>query len=1112
MNRILSRLIFSFTLLAALTACVDEVPYDDVVPEGMGRVSATVDFKDFMPALESRAAGDAIKSINSLWVVVYNTNGEFIKKEEITEFKVNTTRPNTRPDGANQAEASTGHAEFNFLLPNGRYHIYAVANFDLSKYDDTELATESDLQNIELTWDNDLANVANNAEMFGYFAENNKNSAEGFDAPVVTVKGGTSLHAWIRRAASKLTIVYDGSGLKDNVVVYIKSATIKDIPMKCYLGATNRPGGSTAAPGEPDPEGEIEEGLLFSEGETVKYYEGDTEPADNDYNITTYKYAVSAGGGVRGNHNEDSDTTLFFYENVQPVGEEGTVTDKRQVVRKSTETTNATAPSYPDGNKPENGYDKGWKDGRKYGTYVEIKAFYRSNAEGHRSSGEIVYRFMLGKNETTSYSAERNYHYKLTMKFKGYANDVDFHIDYDIPSPSVHVQPYYISYLYNHSMMYPVTIHAGDSEVEKVEAEIIENHWYPEVTTGETQIFYDKDKALMKADDYQWHGFLSLRKTKQTAITLNGKGVNELVAGAKDASDNGKYGGVNYIYYYDHLRHRREYSVMTDGDHFEDNRTSDSKTTISPKGYDTAEDSYNVKKRVDPESGENIYTLMVPMYTRAKQMIKANGYTGNNPFVAYQRKAVVKFTVWIKGLDKPIVETAPITQVRRIANPKGIYRESGSTTPFNVTLRILPSESSEYFEDLVSEGPWKAYVIGGNRSVVKLSKGGAEADTVRGKTGSTIDFKVNFKGIDGDAVIRVDYHNYTCNHLIFVKEGYKKEGLYDGDVEWHMCNLRTKNEEAENPADEGSLFKYGNLDNPIDASSNVNVKVPWLLPANPEVITDNYDPATAQLNIATDGYTKNENNAGPKLWSSFKGVEPPFLNDSRTLGEKLSDARVASLTDYYNLYLHEDIEQGYGVLYADNATECATHISAVYGYRYDQSSYKYQVDENEISESCGMRGMFVYNKNLSDANYAGRNIFFPIGNSGYGFRRPANKYQGQDRTRPTPLYDKGGWLLYAGRNYFYELGSDGTAILNRPLFYDKWRRPGALYWLEDKVTKALKEDGGNDKDYLGWDINYFTFDYYGITYLDMCNGSVSSDSGAAFVRLVEGTSIPLPED
>ena len=39
------------------------------------------------------------------------------------------------------------------------------------------------------------------------------------------------LHAWIRRAASKVTIAYDATGLKEGVFIYLKSVQIKDIPI-----------------------------------------------------------------------------------------------------------------------------------------------------------------------------------------------------------------------------------------------------------------------------------------------------------------------------------------------------------------------------------------------------------------------------------------------------------------------------------------------------------------------------------------------------------------------------------------------------------------------------------------------------------------------------------------------------------------------------------------------------------------------------------------------------------------------------------------------------------------------------------------------------------------
>ena len=147
--------------------------------------------------------------------------------------------------------------------------------------------------------------------------------------------------------------------------------------------------------------------------------------------------------------------------------------DKRQQVKPEDKENGVT--SYPSGQKPDN---KAWKDAKKYGTYIEVKAYYISTNPGDYTRGEITYRFMLGKDIELDYNAQRNYHYKLTLCFNGYANDVDWHIDYrketrEIQNPN----PYYISYLYNHSMMMPPQVNTGTATITKIEAEILENGW-----------------------------------------------------------------------------------------------------------------------------------------------------------------------------------------------------------------------------------------------------------------------------------------------------------------------------------------------------------------------------------------------------------------------------------------------------------------------------------------------------------------------------------------------------------------------------------------------------------------------------------------------------------
>lgn len=1050
-KRILSYIFVMLTILPIGWSCTDDLELYQSIKDGESLLTTRVSFNGYTPALDSRAAGNAIKTINTLWVVIYDSNDNYIDKKQITEFTLNDVSNTDRPDDDYKpAESNTGHAEFKLVLPNGKYHIYAVANYDLKDKDVTDI---KNLKNIQLEWQDD---VAKNNQMFGFFT-NGKSETDGqyihsFDAPELTVNGNATIHAWIRRAASKLTIVYDGSGLKENVFVYIKSATIKDIPKYCYLGADNTPGQNN------------QNANLIDNGETINYHEldpnytGESAPGDNFHWTSDYHYRVTCGGDTVGSHSEFA-PALYFFENKQPDGEEHTMSDKRQDVSGANKQV-----SYPNGGDINNA---AWKDARPYGTYVEIHGYYISQANGKQSRGDIIYRFMLGKDEKTSYDAERNFHYKLTMKFNGYANDVDFHIEYKVPKPSLNIPPYYISYLYDHSMMLPVSISSGNRRVRKVTAYIKDNRWAPNnCETGKDVYWIDMDKP----EQEQWHGFLSLRETHQTVLYPSG-------GAATDESDNQKF-------YNDNKRGTREYANMTPGSHYEDDTYPQSPKT----------DIYTVA--IDETKKDSIvYNLQIPMYTRAKQMIKRSGYTGNNPYVAYQRKAVVEFKVWFVGNDndsKPdLTRDVNIIQVRRVVNPKGVYRNGLNPKPFHVKMSVLPKENATDFKVLTSEGPWRAYVIRGNKNLVKLGETkDATTETVEGKTGSELDFWINFTGQTGYAIIRVDYHNYSCNHLIFVRnEPYSNTTqLLSGGAKWHTTNLRTSTEETNSPVDEGSLFKYGNYSQPIDASCNVNSKTPWVNIGN----DDFKKPGT--LKMAANNYAEPTD-------INWRDIKPIGKNNESFGNPGIDAAKIASFEDYNALRISDDIEFGYGVLYGNDTEECAITIDQVYGYRYDRND----------KSKCGMRGVFAYNSS-EDAIYGGRSVFFPIGNSGYGRRK--------GYTGAYTVYDSTyrGMLKYAARDGYYP--EDRVAA--RPLFYDIFRRPGAVYWLdaaydfhnapETQLLEGEPRDDnfvykGTPNKAMGWDFNYFSFDYYPIASGDVYGPNAGTTgtnySDACFIRLVD---------
>ena len=1001
------RHIILFLMIATVTSCYDEFMKQEFIGEGKASISATLDFKPMSSALSrTRAAGDALKDINSLHVLLYGEDKKLIKNWKIEEYTVsNEGRNDSDAENGSSAETSTKRATFK--LPEeigfGKYYMYAVANIpDLltnSAYSEA-IKTVDGLKNIPLTWDSE--DVANNGQMIGFFTKSSAPALSADDESLIVNEKSVKLHAWLRRAASKVTVAFDGSKLKEGVFIYLQSVQIKDIPSQCYLGKENNVGkeGYTLAVPENGPD--------MIDGEIITYHEGD-KAEDFEYGEGCADHRVTVGSPHFGSHDETA-PALYFYENMQGAGDN--MPDKRQDADGN---GSLDHPGLPD--------DATYrlKDAVPYGTYIEVHAHYISNNSERLGNGHIIYRFMLGQDVINDYNAKRNCHYKLTLKFKNFANEADWHIEYEEPEPGVMTpEPYYISYLYNHSMMYPIKVNTGGHEIESITAEIIDNRWAPHNANpaAAPPIYFSE---MDKEGENKWNGFLSLHKTTMTVLPAPPGQLSE---------------ESNKEYYEDPpKRGLREYKKFTVGEH----------TTSGSLDVDT----YRVEKH---STEANTYNVFIPMYTRAKQMISTTGYTGNNPFVAYQRKAVVRITTKLKDVPEAFVNTVPIYQVRRVVNPKGIYRSAGNNTPFHVVLKRLPREEATEFQTFQSEGPWKAYVVAQDNgaSITLSASGGSELQdgTIYGKTGSVIDFNVNFNGqVDDEnhyAIIRVEYNNYTCQHLIFVRQGNKPDALLTGGTRWYAENMRTKTERASSPLDEGSLFKCGNWDYPIDASNNKNSRIPWI----------NVYPTDFVLYPSGGFVIAGKEDEGKKLWST--------ITFSNSFSIPASGMRVARLADYMALLNSSDIEQGYGILYGDDATETADNIENAYGYDYKNNN-----------KGRGMRGCFAYNK------LTGKNLFFPIGASGYGHRRRSDK---------TP-----GMLRYsAGRTEYYPENEPhpwgNSRVKDRPLFYDLFRRPGAIYWIDKETNQKL-----------GWDINYFTFDFNSI---DATNIFDSDDSDACFVRCV----------
>lgn len=1105
--------------LLTLTGCEDDFrPNVGIVDGSMMTVPVCVSFdRETGVDVTSRALGaqegTAIEDISSFWMVIYNSKGELVDKYHIREGGVNVyehpdisnirytgTSDNRLPEESDLGDDAAGRLEFDLKLASDRYYIYGVANVD--GFEGKDISTREKLKNIECRWDS--TSIARNSEMFGIFSIGQNRNASDASAVAVAVNSGKAqqLHCWLRRLASKVTVAFDGSDLYDNVEVYIDTIMICDVPKMCLLGMPNHPGQASAD----DPETRLDASRRYIEDNGVyrtggidvvqKLTEADiqTITPQNYYHVCNSSHIYGGDGGTDGSNpdilthrHSHKAQSLYFYENLQ-----GTGKNKAQ----SLDGTTIWKP-----NPEENDLGSGWKDGKAYGTYIEVRAYYRSTTiDGSVSSGWIKYRFMLGQDAKDNYDALRNTHYKVTLKLRGYANQYDWHIDYKEETGIYMTTPQFISYLYNKSMYATVKVVGELDPTYKVKAEIISDResgfelWGPwgDGKTNTAGVVEYPDPRGVQIDGHElfptkslnskargtWTSFLSLRKT--SVLRIEPEESSGMQSWQLDVTK-----GIDLL--------QSDFTSKNKG-----NRTYEIDSDKIPK--EDADGTYSmvVTKERELADGTKVPTervYRIPLFTRAKELVTKTGFTGNNPYVAYPRKMKVRFSVLIKGEKEPTTFDLDVIQVRRIVNPKGVWRKAGSSKEFEVTLLRKPEDKPVDFVGFNSIGKWNAEIMSQSDPIISLSStplgsGGmapqVNARRIEGEDERPINFKINFHGAKtGYAIVRVRYHNYTCEHDIFCMVGMDPVKLDPNtNVKWMPSNVYRFDADgtahyAENPLQEGSMFLRGSLiaitpdNNPVDAS---------------DVYTDGKDHA---LNVLEPGATTKT----PSSWDKCRAAERSgrFLNWTiKNKNERIADCE----KDYYTLTspsgnLDFPIQKAYGVLYGEGADSASHIILEAYGYD----------SETGADQIKGMLGVFVYNKNTANT------IFLPMGKSTHGRRN------GDIAWKPTGNNHTRGSLLYASRSAY---NTDAKAQAYTPLLCDLYRRPGAIYWCENYYTDRnyihMLDSNGNEIKVNGnpvfrversssFDINFFTMGFEGFSNSSVSSGT-DTQSDACFIRTV----------
>lgn len=1165
------------SLVTLFSSCEDRLDLSEYdVPEGEGELTLNFSFSDLVKTSigGSRASGTAIESIDNVFIAIYNASGDklmdykyltpdgvedrYTGKLDVIDSENRPSDGIEKPDGNdpnssmdwNKDQTTTPSASYTFeMFPFGRYQIYAAANVgNLVTNPDEKIReavkTAKGLKSISYDWKPEDMRLNN--QMFGYFTYADKQTSTGFDAPIVTVSTKVSeLHAWIKRLASKVTIAYDPSGLKDNVTIYIHSVTLHDIPQSCFLGQQNPQWGDDDAQTQgvhpialfnrktvDDPnDGKIVDNSYFNyDRKGITTATGNTNELRGIKLANGYigEAAVAENSVIQGSNHSSTADALYFYENIQGDYQGNSTFNKEMQPRGEIDGVGQII------NKPglnADGTPNDYKDKVPYGTYIEVDAYYDSKNPDNITSGHIIYRFMLGKNTTYNYDAARNHHYKLTLGFRGWANQPDWHIEYNEPDPVFYLpDTWYLSYLYNQRSLLPVKV---SSNCKELKVEITQNHWSPYDDSNydpnnwppeDGEVIWPKSSTSTDVWAFKWAedvvkgnggtplngwatpqlGFLTLLvegndpDNMYTSIFGNGQ---EHGFGERDAAVT----AAGNIY-----NNRKERTLSELDLDVKDERLL--KTEYEYPG--ATNNNYWVQPVEDTEGGQDVTqkTVLIPLWTMPKDIIQNSGFSGNNPYEAYPRVANIHVTAtYDLGDGKTTTKEGDcrLIQPERVTNPKGIWRKSGTSGSFHVVLmNRAGSNAHSNYKELVSNGSWTASISNISNApnadgtpvevnFISLSPGpfsklDEETGEIKGASDSYVDFYVDFNGTDGCAVIDVKYNGENSTHKILVREGYENPVKMGGNT-WSTFSFYGAT------ARPGTTNEYDVVltKNPLAMGSYVRREC-----VTKAILAGNNDRTGWTGNNKMQRYGPMGQLDNYRLWLALEDVE-----DRKMWSEIGSGININGTTYNYN-----GTDQTTGTSLGANGQDPVKYACSVLkgrsmGVFHGDNGLKYSVptlaDYKALDDECQYAFGILYgdaaagtekdwNKATSFNDYDNdddtaesekgvrgcivynpknaEQIFFTLGQYGMGRRRQYGLTYS-----PNPVGNTyNGTLWYSDMNGPMNLTGNNWY---RPVAYNVTIDPGAVYWIDELVEEHELGNNYPKEESFGWDINYMNLDF-----------------------------------
>lgn len=332
-----------------LTACVQDDDAGGLKGNNAGGITLTLTLPEAMSTQPSRANINSFNKIKDLNLIAVKDDG-IIKIYYFDKFENKEGDPSLNVTDDEKATIIISKQE---KIPADA-EIYLLANYGKE-------VTTTTLADLLAITDEDK-NVQGKPQQCYMFAK----AEEGEE-----VDGTRCMSAQLERTTAMITLVVDGTNLREGVKIEPQNIRLFNVPLRCTLASENKAGQDNCA-ANGDEASVIHWGNL---GKGMK-------------------------NSIGGHEDGDFYVPLFLYENIQPDGT-GSDIDKNK--------------------KPAVGTES-------YCTYIEFEGIYTyDNPSTNKSiSGKVLYRYYIGKdgidgNGFNKFDIVRNSHYKITLKLNDLA-------------------------------------------------------------------------------------------------------------------------------------------------------------------------------------------------------------------------------------------------------------------------------------------------------------------------------------------------------------------------------------------------------------------------------------------------------------------------------------------------------------------------------------------------------------------------------------------------------------------------------------------------------------------------------------------------------------------